>query len=132
MTETKKKVEARVPKRKKAKIVETVPISVGTKEQKINPRGKIFEGIVKKKFNKRIVIEFERTVYIRKYERYAGSKTKIHARLPTTMEKEINVRDLVRVQECRPLSKIVHFVVVKKIKDASEFLKVREVEGGAK
>jgi len=36
------------------------------------------------------------------------------------MEKEVNVGDLVRVQECRPLSKIIHFVVIKKIKDVSE------------
>jgi ribosomal protein S17 len=27
---------------------------------------------------------------------------------------------LVRVQECRPLSKIIHFVVTKKIKDKGE------------
>ena len=97
-----------------------------SKENKIHPRGKIFEGVVKNKFPKRIAIEFERTVYVRKYERYAMSKTRIHARLPASMEKEINVGDLIRVQECRPLSKIIHFVVVKKLKDASE------VKGGKK
>ena len=32
------------------------------------------------------------------------------------MEKEIDVGDFIRVQECRPLSKIIHFVVIKKIK----------------
>ncbi len=97
-------------------------------EQKIHPRGKIFEGIVKKKFQKRIVIEFERMVYVRKYERYAQSRTKVHARLPAEMEKEVNVGDLIRVQECRPLSKIIHFVVVKKLKDASEFKSKEELE----
>ncbi|MAG79158.1 30S ribosomal protein S17 [Candidatus Pacearchaeota archaeon] len=80
-------------------------------------RGKAFEGKVTKKFHKRITIEFERIIYIRKYERYAKSKTKIHARLPICMENEINIGDLVKVQECRPLSKIIHFVVIKKIKD---------------
>ncbi len=94
---------------------------VGT-EKSINPRGKIFEGVVTAKFHKRITIEFERMVYIRKYERYAKSKTKIHARLPVSMENEVNVGDLIRVQECRPLSKIIHFIVVKKLKDASEIL----------
>ena len=97
-----------------------------TADAKINPRGKIFEGIVTKKFPKRIAIEFERMIYVRKYEGYSKSKTKIHARTPAEMEKEINVGDLIRVQECRPLSKIIHFVVVKKLKDASE------VEGGKK
>jgi ribosomal protein S17 len=94
--------------------------------EKINPRGRIFEGVVVKKFPKRIAISFERMIYVRKYEGYSKSKTKIHARTPAEMEKEINVGDLIRVQECRPLSKIIHFVVVKKLKDASE------VEGGKK
>lgn len=90
------------------------------KAKTVGTRGKIFEGTVIKKFPKRIVIEFERMVYVRKYERYAKSKTKIHARLPDEMEKEINVGDLVRVQECRPLSKIIHFIVVGKIKSGEE------------
>ena len=106
-------------KKEKTK-AETVKLVETKTEKKINPRGKIFEGIVTKKFPKRIVIEFERMVYIRKYERYARYKTKIHARLPEEMEKEINIGDLIRVQECRPLSKIIHFVVINKIKEAKE------------
>ncbi len=92
-------------------------------EKKIHPRGRTFEGIVKKKFHKRVVIEFERMIYIKKYERYAKSRTRIHARLPEIMEKEINIEDLIKVQECRPLSKMIHFIVIKKIKDASEVKK---------
>jgi small subunit ribosomal protein S17 len=83
-------------------------------------RGRLFEGIVKKKFPKRIVIEFERMVYVRKYERYSKSKTKIHARLPVCMEKGINIGDYVQVQECRPLSKLIHFAVIKRIKSKEE------------
>lgn len=83
-------------------------------------RGQIFKGKVIKKFPKRIVIEFERMIYIRKYERYAKSRTKIHARLPECMDKQVNVGDLVKVQECRPLSKIIHFVFVEKVKDKEE------------
>ena len=81
-------------------------------------RGRIFEGKVIKKFYKRVVIEFERTSYIRKYERYKKSKTKIHARLPNCMKDDINVGDYIRVQECRPLSKIIHFAVIEKIRGA--------------
>ena len=36
------------------------------------------------------------------------------------MDDQINLGDLIRVQECRPLSKIIHFVVIKKIKDKEE------------
>jgi small subunit ribosomal protein S17 len=86
----------------------------------LKTRGRIFEGIVIKKADKRIAIEFERMSYVKKYERYSRSKTKIHARLPVCMEKEIRIGDLIRIQECRPLSKIIHFVVIKKIKDAEE------------
>ena len=90
------------------------------KKGKINPRGRIFEGKVTRKFPKRVTVEFERTVYIRKYERYAKSRTKIHARLPEEMKKQVNVGDIIKVQECRPLSKLIHFIVIKKIKDAKE------------
>lgn len=83
----------------------------------LKSRGRLFEGKVIKKFHKRIAIEFERMVYIKKYERYSKSRTKIHARLPICMEKEINLGDLIQVQECRPLSKLIHFIVIKKIKD---------------
>ena len=82
--------------------------------------GRTFEGTVTKKFQRRVVVEFERAVYVRKYERYAKSKTKIHARLPECMEDEIKVGDLIKVKECRPLSKIIHFAVIGKIKDKKE------------
>lgn len=87
---------------------------------KLKVRGRLFEGTIKKKFPRRIMIEFERMIYVKKYERYAKSRTKIHARVPQCMEKEVKVGDLVWVQECRPLSKIVHFVFIKKIKSSSE------------
>ena len=86
----------------------------------LKTRGKVFDGKVIKKFPKRIVIEFERMVYVRKYERYAKNKTKIHARLPDCMWDKVEVGDLVRVKECRPLSKIVHFILIEKIKGGEE------------
>lgn len=86
----------------------------------LKTRGRTFKGKVVSKNQKRIAIEFERMNYIRKYERYAKSKTKIHARLPHCMEKEINIGDLIKIRECRPLSKIIHFVVVEKIKGTEE------------
>jgi small subunit ribosomal protein S17 len=84
----------------------------------LKTRGRVFEGKVIKKFYKRIVIEFERTIYIKKYERYKKSRTKIHARLPNCMKDKINLGDYIKVQECRPLSKIIHFAVIEKIRDA--------------
>ncbi len=77
-------------------------------------RGRIFKGHVIKKFPTRAVIEFERIVYVPKYERYYKKKTKLHARIPENMD--VNIGDFIKVQECRPLSKIIHFIVTEKLK----------------
>ena len=77
-------------------------LSVGT-------RGRVFRGEVIKKFDTRVVIEFERTVRVAKYERFTKKKTRIHAKIPENMEVEIG--DFVKVRECRPISKIIHFIV---------------------
>ena len=80
----------------------------------ISLRGRSFKGRVISKFPKRISIEFERTIYIKKYERYSKRKTKLHARLPECMQDEIEVGDYIEIKECRPISKIVHFIVIGK------------------
>jgi len=86
----------------------------------VSLRGRSFKGRVIKKFPKRVVIEFERTIYIKKYERYSKRKTKLHARVPDSMSQDIGVGDYIEVRECRPISKIVHFVVVGKIGEDGE------------
>ncbi|MFH1307866.1 MAG: 30S ribosomal protein S17 [archaeon] len=84
----------------------------------LSTRGRTFEGYVIEKFPRRVTIEFERTFYIGKYERYAKKKTRIHVRLPSCMEDEIQLGDYIKVKECRPLSKLIHFVVIEKIRSA--------------
>lgn len=81
----------------------------------ISLRGRSFKGKVITKFPKRVCIEFERTTYVQKYERYSKRKTKLHARLPDCMANEINIGDYIEIMECRPISKIIHFVVKNKI-----------------
>ena len=83
----------------------------------ISLRGRSFRGKVIRKFPKRVVIEFERTVYVQKYERYSKRKTKLHARLPDSLFQHVNIGDYIEIKECRPLSKIIHFVVTKKISE---------------
>ncbi len=84
---------------------------------KLKTRGRVFGGKVIRKFHRRVTIEFERMVYMRKYERYLKNNTKIHARLPDCMEYKTNIGDTIQIRECRPLSKMIHFVVIKKTKD---------------
>ncbi len=83
------------------------------KEKLVGTRGRIFKGIVTKKFPTRVVIEFERTVFVPKYARYYKKKTRLHAHLPK--EIDVNIGDYIKIQECRPLSKIIHFIVLEKI-----------------
>ena len=86
----------------------------GKKKKIVGTRGRIFKGVVIKKFDTRLVLEFERTVRIQKYERFAKKRTRLHAQIPEGMQVEVG--DAVRVRECRPLSKIIHFMVIEVIK----------------
>ena len=79
-------------------------------------RGRKFEGYVIRKFDNRLTIEFERVKYIRKYERYAKTRTKIHAYLPKSFKDQIQIGDYIQIQESRPISKILNFIVIKKIR----------------
>ena len=101
------------------KMIKEIPSKAEKKEKNlVGTRGRIFKGYVTKKFPTRIVMEFERTVYVPKYERYYKKKTRIHARLPE--ELDVKVGDYVKIQECRPLSKIIHCRVIEKLKVAEE------------
>ena len=88
--------------------------------QNISTRGRTFEGFVTKKFHKRVVVEFERTVFVQKYERFYKKKTRLHARLPDSLAGDINVGDYIKVKECRPLSKIIHFIVLGKVEKSKK------------
>jgi small subunit ribosomal protein S17 len=118
------KTERKTKNVTKAKIVETPCHDKDCPfHGNLKTRGRTFEGIVIRKAQKRLTIEFERMIYVRKYERYAKAQTKIHARLPICQEKNVKIGDLVKIQECRPLSKIIHFAFIEKIKDSEELAK---------
>ncbi|MEA3329394.1 MAG: 30S ribosomal protein S17 [Nanoarchaeota archaeon] len=99
---------------------ESKEVKVRSLLSSVSARGRKFQGTVIRKFEKRVTIEFERVNYVKKYERYSKSKAKIHAYLPASMVKEINLGDYIQVQECRPLSKIIHHIVIKKIRAANQ------------
>jgi len=85
-------------------------------DKKLKLRGRIFEGEVIRKFHGRVTIQFERVLYNRKFERYEKRKTKLHARLPDCMENEAQIGDLIQIGETRPISKTIHFVVIKLVR----------------
>lgn len=87
------------------------------KHGSLSVRGRIFKGYIKKIVSKRAVVEWERLIYYRKYERYSKAKSRIHAHLPDCLADKIKTGDYVRVGECKPISKITHFVVLSKTKE---------------
>ncbi|MGV8142555.1 MAG: 30S ribosomal protein S17 [Candidatus Pacearchaeota archaeon] len=88
------------------------------KEFVVGTRGRQFQGTVTKVFGQRAVIEFDRTVKVEKYERFMRKKTKLHSRIPLSMK--VSIGDYVKVQECRPLSKMIHSVVIEIIRKNEE------------
>ena len=86
-------------------------------KDKLKLRGRTLEGTVIRKFEGRVTIQFERMLKVKKYERYEKRKTKIHARLPDCLVSNINIGDLFEVSETTPISKTIHFVVSKLIKE---------------
>jgi small subunit ribosomal protein S17 len=84
-------------------------------------RGKTKVGIVISDRNKKTVtVEWDTVKYFRKYQRYARSKSKIHAHNPESIN--ASVGDLVEISECRKISKTKAWIVTKIIKKAAELL----------
>lgn len=74
-------------------------------------RGKLFEGtVVKASAKDTVVVEKESPVYFSKFKRYARSRSRIHAHVPSNIS--VSAGDIVLAAECRPLAKSVSFVVV--------------------
>jgi small subunit ribosomal protein S17 len=80
---------------------------------KLAVRGQILEGVViSDKAQKTVVVLRSYLKKIRKYERYEPRRSKIHAHNPPCINAKVG--DVVKIAECRPLSKTKSFVVVEK------------------
>jgi len=67
-------------------------------------------------------------LYDKKYERFEKRRTKINARLPDCLKNEIQLGDWIEIKECRPLSKIIHFIATKKIRSKTENVNMEETK----
>jgi small subunit ribosomal protein S17 len=77
-------------------------------------RGRTFTGkVVSSKSRRSAIIEINRLNYIQKYERYEKRKTRLQVHNPDCINAKEG--DVVKVQECRPISKTKHFVIIKKV-----------------
>ena len=81
-------------------------------------RGNSFVGFIKSKnLHKTAIVEWERRIYLRKYERYEKRKTKLAAHIPKCFN--VKVGDKVKLMESRPISKTKNFVIIEVLKDES-------------
>ena len=77
-------------------------------------RGKILEGeVVSDKMHRVVVVEINYLHYVPKYKRYERRRSKIHAYNPPCINAKKG--DIVKIAECRPISKTVAFVVIQKV-----------------
>ena len=77
-------------------------------------RGRVFFGIIcNDKMRSSPTVEWERTIYIPKYERYKKGRTRIKVHNPPCIDAKLG--DKVKIMETRPISKTKNFVVVEKL-----------------
>jgi len=81
-------------------------------------RGRVLEGVViSTKMDKTVVIRRDYQLYVPKFKRYERRHSHINAHNPPCLN--VKERELVKIAECRPLSKTVSFVIVEKMEEKS-------------
>ena len=61
---------------------------------------------------KSAIVEWERRYHVPKYERYERRRTTLTVHNPECID--ANAGDIVRIMECRPISKTKHFVILER------------------
>ena len=79
---------------------------------------------------KTVTVEWERKSYLKKYERYEKRKSKIKAHNPNSINAKEG--DIVKIMECKPLSKTKNFVVVEILGKEKGFKERMEAEEESK
>jgi small subunit ribosomal protein S17 len=81
----------------------------------LSVRGQVITGkVVSDRMDSTVVVGRDYLHYIRKYNRYEKRSSKLHAHNPPCINAKEG--DMVKIAECRPLSKTKSFVVVEVLK----------------
>lgn len=102
----------------------TAPKSTGKDKKcpfhgEINVKNELLEGVVvKKDLNHSATIEWFRSQYIPKYERYEVRRSRLRTHNPTSINAKVG--DKVLVARTRPLSKTKNHVIIKIINKKGE------------
>lgn len=79
----------------------------------LSVRGRVLDGVVvSSKMDKTVVVRRDYLNYVPKLKRYERRRSRISAHNPPCINAKED--DLVKIAECRPISKTVSFVVVEK------------------
>ncbi len=80
----------------------------------IRTRGRAFTGVViDAKMQNTATVEWPRRKYATKYERYMTARTRVKAHNPASIDAKKG--DIVKLMECRPISKTKHFIIIEKV-----------------
>ena len=94
-------------------------------------RGRTFVGtIISAKMQKTVTVNWERRHFLKKYERYEKRESKVKAHNPACINAHDG--DIVKIMECRPLSKTKNFVIVEVLGKEKGFKERMEAEEEAK
>ncbi len=93
-------------------------------------RGRTFVGVVtSNKMHKSAIVEWHRRIKNSKYDRYQVKRKKIAVHVPEGMA--VNVGDMVRIKETRPISKTKNFIITENLGFKKEHVIKKEAEDNA-
>ena len=88
-------------------------------------RGREFVAtVISSKMQKTVTVEWLSKVMVPKYERYIKKRARLKAHNPECIKAEEG--DIVRIKECRPLSKTVSFVVIENLGKEKGYIQKKE------
>ena len=94
-------------------------------------RGRTFVGtVISARMQKTVTVEWERKHFLKKYERYEKRKSKVKAHNPESVNAKEG--DVVKIMECRPISKTKNFIVVEVMGKERGFKERMEAEEESK
>jgi small subunit ribosomal protein S17 len=80
----------------------------------IRTRGRTFTAVVvEARMQDTATVEWPRRKYVSKFERYMTARTRVKAHNPSTIDAKKG--DIVKIMECKPISKTKHFVIIEKV-----------------
>jgi small subunit ribosomal protein S17 len=94
-------------------------------------RGRAFTGtVIEARAQKTATVEWQRRHYLTKFERYERRRSRQQVHNPPCLDAQKG--DIVRIMECRPVSKTKKFVIIEKLGQDIAFLAREELLEAAK